>query len=70
MPEKCSSQSKLLHTGIARSNENSRLEIQNLFDKQIKGIIRQIDKQLSWMQSNRSSDHVVRNALFWAMLIY
>lgn len=36
-----------------------RFEIQSLFDVQIAGIIRKIDKQLDWMQVNRSRDDVV-----------
>jgi hypothetical protein len=62
-PEKCASQGKQLALGNSRSNEDPRLEIQKLFDKQIQGIVRQIDRQLSWMQANRSNDHVVRNVI-------
>ncbi|KAF7872448.1 hypothetical protein EAF04_003369 [Stromatinia cepivora] len=36
----------------------SRSEIQSLFDVQIAGIIRKIDKQLDWMQTHRSQDVV------------
>ncbi|KAJ8071465.1 hypothetical protein OCU04_001785 [Sclerotinia nivalis] len=36
----------------------SRSEIQALFDVQIAGIIRNIDKQLDWMQTHRSQDDV------------
>lgn len=36
-----------------------RFEIQSLFDVQIAGIIRKIDKQLDWMQTHRSHDDVV-----------
>ncbi|TGO27007.1 hypothetical protein BPAE_0049g00340 [Botrytis paeoniae] len=36
----------------------SRFEIQSLFDVQISGIIRKIDKQLDWMQTHRSHDDV------------
>lgn len=37
----------------------TKVEIQSLFDTQIKGILKQIRKQLDWMQINRTSDHVV-----------
>lgn len=36
-----------------------RSEIQSLFDVQISGILRKIDKQLDWMQTHRSRDDVV-----------
>jgi hypothetical protein len=35
-----------------------RAEIQSLFDTQIRGIIRRIDEQLSWMSNHRSSERV------------
>jgi hypothetical protein len=36
----------------------SRAEVQSLFDNQIRGIVRRIDEQLTWMSTNRSSQFV------------
>lgn len=41
------------------ANPRYRLEIQALFDTQIKGIMGQIRKQLDWLQTHRIEDHVV-----------
>lgn len=45
---------------LENADRNRRAEIQELFDTQIRSIIRQITRQLDWMEINRSNEHVVR----------
>jgi hypothetical protein len=42
----------------------TKADIQSLFDTQIKGMLKQIKRQLDWMQSNRASESVVCYASF------
>jgi hypothetical protein len=45
--------------GWNKADDIFRAEIQELFDVQIRAIIRQITRQLDWMQINRFNEHVV-----------
>jgi hypothetical protein len=44
---------------LGSSDGHFRVEIQTLFDNQIKGISRRIDEQLEYMSTNRSGQYVV-----------